>query len=99
MNQADYIILLTGREPHGRLLGHDIYRATDFRIVRVSPDESISYHPVEAHLVALVQSHFTTGLFWFSYTWNVTRRLQSQWMNQSSDRGRALWEVVCSLLS
>lgn len=95
---ADYIILLTGREPHGRLLGHEIYRATEFRIIRLSPDDSISYHPVEAHLVALVQSHFSNGLFWFSYTWDVSRRLQLQWATQSSDRGKALWEVVSSTI-
>ena len=56
---AEYIILLTGRELKGQLMGHNIYRATEFDILPLNPDVSIANPPnvVEAHLLALVRSH------------------------------------------
>jgi len=93
---AEYLILITGRELRGQLLGHSVYRAVDFEILPLDPSVSVSNppHPVEAHLLALVRSHLKTGVFLFSYDFDLTRRLQAQWVAQDSDEGRAIWEVV-----
>ncbi|KAF8624894.1 hypothetical protein AX15_005762 [Amanita polypyramis BW_CC] len=93
---SDYIILMTGREPQGRFMGHDIYRATKFDILSINSNISAYNppHPVEAHLLALVRSHLEGGNFLFSYDWDLTRRLQTQWDNRDSDARMALWEVA-----
>ncbi|EPQ61008.1 hypothetical protein GLOTRDRAFT_53684 [Gloeophyllum trabeum ATCC 11539] len=93
---TDYIIVLTGRELRGRLMGQDIYRATEYEILPVDPRASVQHpaHPVEAHLLALVRSHLDNGYFFFSYGWDLTRRLQAQWAARQSDEGKALWQVA-----
>ena len=95
---ADYLIVLTGRTLLARFMGHHIYRATDFDIL---PLEDISTHhpphPVEAHLLALVRSNLSGGNFLFSYTWDLTRRLQGQWQSRDEHAGKAFWEVVRGL--
>jgi len=93
---AEYIIVLTGRERRGRLMGQEVYRATDFDILPLNPDISVLYppHPVEGHLLALVRSHLNGGFFLFSYGWDVTTRLQAQWAAQESTQRQALWEAA-----
>ena len=95
-SSAEYIIVLTGRELLGRLMGHNIYRATDYDVLPLNPDVSAQNPPtaVEAHLLALVKSHLTNGSFLFSYECDLTRRLQAQWQDLRNDNGRDLWEVV-----
>ena len=96
---ADYLIVITGRAIQGQLMGHDIYQATDFDFL---PLRALSLqtppHPVEAHLIALVRSHLHGGNFVFSYTWDLTRRLQIQWDNREEDASKAFWQVVRKLL-
>jgi hypothetical protein len=77
-------------------MGHDIYRATDFELLPLSPNINVfnAPHPVEAHLLALVQSHLAGGLFLFSYGWDLTRRLQSQWEAREKAADRPFWETV-----
>ena len=62
----------------------------------LNPDVSVQNpsHPVEAYLLALVKSHLNGGSFFFSYTWDLTRRLQVQWLEEKADAGKALWEAV-----
>lgn len=97
---AEYIIVITGREQRGELLGHPIYRASEFDILPLDPTVSVSSppHPVEAHLLALVRSHLNSGVFLFSYGYDITRRLQAQWVAQEQDQGRAFWESVRPIL-
>ena len=95
MVTADYIIVITGRAVQGQFMGHDIYQATDFDFLplrALSPNNPP--HPVEAHLLALVRSHLHGGNFLFSYTWDLTRRLQVQWENREEDASKAFWQVV-----
>ena len=93
---AEYVIILTGREQKGRLMGQNIYRATDYDILPLNPDVSVANPPnaVEAHLLALVRSHLNGGYFLFSYGWDLTRRLQAQWLAMESDQEKSLWEAV-----
>ena len=95
---AEYIIVMTDRERVGELLGHDVYRATEYDLLpldtRVSPQNAM--HPVEDHLLALVKYHFQSGHFLCSYSWDLSRRLQSQWSTQVHDQTRFMWEVVRS---
>ena len=92
---AEYLIVITGRTLQGQLMGHDIYRATEFDILPLaSVSAYVPPHPVEAHLLNLVRSHFSNGHFLFSYTWDLTRRLQVQLPVQEDDVNKAFWEVV-----
>jgi len=92
---ADYLIVLTGRTLLACFMGHDIYRATDFDILPLEDiSTDLSPHPVESHLLALLRSHLKGGNFLFSYTWDLTRRLQAQWQQMEEDSGKAFWEVV-----
>ncbi|CCM01619.1 uncharacterized protein FIBRA_03680 [Fibroporia radiculosa] len=93
---SEYIIVVTGRELRGRLMSQNIYRATDYDILPLNPDMSVQNppHPVEAHLLALVRSHLAGGSFFFSYGWDLTRRLQAQWSSLQEDGDKALWEIA-----
>lgn len=92
---ADYIIVMTGRDVRAELLGHQICRATKFQMLPLNPNVSYEQYPAENYLMSLLSKHLTDGMFWFSHTWDLTRRLQAQW--NTSDEGKALWEVVSSL--
>ncbi|KJA26115.1 hypothetical protein HYPSUDRAFT_36978 [Hypholoma sublateritium FD-334 SS-4] len=95
LSLSEYLVIITGRILQGQLMGHDIYRATEFDILPLaSVSAYIPPHPVEAHLLSLVRSHFNGGHFLFSYTWDLTRRLQVQLPFQEDDANKAFWEVV-----
>ncbi|PPQ62780.1 hypothetical protein CVT24_000474 [Panaeolus cyanescens] len=95
LSLSDYIIIITGRSLQGRLMGHDVFRATDFDILPLNAVSAyVPPHPVEAHLLALVRSHLYGGNFLFSYTYDLTRRMQAQWETRDHDAGKALWQVV-----
>ena len=87
---------MTGRELLSRLLGHDIYRATNFEILPLNPNISVEHppHVVESNLLALVRSHFHHGNFILSYTWDITTRLQEHTQRPVENRDKALWELV-----
>ncbi|KAH9947940.1 SacI homology domain-containing protein [Amylocystis lapponica] len=93
---SEYIIVLTGRELRGRLMSQNIYRATDYDILPLNPDASVQNPPTraEAHLLALVKLHLSSGAFFFSYAWDLTRRLQAQWATMREDGYKALWEIA-----
>ena len=93
---AEYIIVITGRELRGHIMRQNIYRATEYDILPLNPDVSVQSPPnaVEAHLLALVRSHLQGGSFFFSYAWDITRRLQAQWATLQQDGDKALWEIV-----
>ncbi|EMD41635.1 hypothetical protein CERSUDRAFT_128571 [Gelatoporia subvermispora B] len=93
---SDYVIVITGRELRGNILRQNVYRATDYDILPLNPTVSAQNPPnaVEAHLLALVRSHLAGGLFFFSYEWDLTRRLQAQWSTIQQDSDRSLWEAA-----
>lgn len=93
---AEYLVVITGRESQGHLMGHEIFRATDFDILPLNPNVSVQSppHPVETHLLALLKSHLYGGYFLYSCGQDITRRLQTQWENHDADEGKAYFEVV-----
>jgi len=93
---AEYVVIMTGREQRGCLMGHDVYRAVEFDILPLNPNVSIQNppHPIEGHLLALVKSHLNGGHFLFSYSWDLSRRLQAQWEQKEAEETKALWEVA-----
>ncbi|OCH96696.1 hypothetical protein OBBRIDRAFT_830093 [Obba rivulosa] len=93
---SDYVIVITGRELRGSILRQNIYRATDYDILPLNPTASVQNPPtaVEAHLLALVRSHLAGGFFFFSYGWDITRRLQAQWSTLQEDSDGPLWEIA-----
>ena len=88
--------MITQRELRAQLMGHDVFLATKFDVLPISPDESIQHHPVESYLLGLLRLHLSKGLFWISYDYDLTSRLQAQWANKSW--GKALWEVVSGFM-
>lgn len=58
----------------------------------MNPDISYEVYPGENYLVGLLRKHLEDGVFWFSYSWDLTRRLQAQYKDGGSTKG--LWEVV-----
>jgi hypothetical protein len=82
-------------------LGHPIYRAVDFDILPLDPGISASKpsHPVETHLLALVRTHLNSGQFLYCYEYDVTRRLQAQYVAREKDGGKPMWEIVGVALS
>ncbi|KAJ7275405.1 inositol/phosphatidylinositol phosphatase [Mycena haematopus] len=96
LSLSEYVIVVSGREFKGRLLGHDIYRATDFDLLPLGQNINVwnPPHPVEAHLLNLVRAHLHGGVFLFSYGWDLTRRLQSQWETREKDADRPFWETA-----
>lgn len=93
---AEYLIVITDRERFGGINTNDIWHAKEFEIIPLNPNVSVQSpsHPVEAHLLALVKSHLNGGSFFFSNTWDLSRRLQVQWLSEKADAGKAMWEVV-----
>ncbi|KAL5495670.1 SAC1 [Sanghuangporus weigelae] len=89
---TDYVVVMTGLEFKSELLGHEIFRATKFDLLPVNPDVEPELYPAEHYLTGLLRKHLEEGLFWFSYTWDLTRRLQAQWSD--SGDGKHLWEVA-----
>ena len=87
---ADYVIIITGRAYKATFMGHDIFLATKFELLPVNSNIIPSHHPSEHYLTTLLESHLNSGTFWFSYDWDLTRRLQAQ----GDDEGKALWEAV-----
>ncbi|KAG8993274.1 hypothetical protein FRB90_000734 [Tulasnella sp. 427] len=91
---SDFLVVITGREARGRIDGHAIYLATDFKVLPIAPPSSYHLldHPVERHLQKLVERHLHEGVFWFSHGWDLTRRLQSQ--ASVNPEGKAVWELA-----
>ncbi|KAI0274857.1 SacI homology domain-containing protein [Gloeopeniophorella convolvens] len=85
LSQTEYLIVITARELRGNLLGNPIYRASEFDILPLEPG---------THLLALVRSHLNGGMFLYSYEFDITRRLQAQYVAKQSDEGQPMWEVA-----
>jgi hypothetical protein len=73
----------------------------DFDILPLDPGISASKpsHPVETHLLALVRTHLNSGQFLYCYEFDVTRRLQAQYVARQKDEDMPMWEIVGVVLS
>jgi hypothetical protein len=73
----------------------------DFDILPLDPGISVSKpsHPVETHLLALVRTHLNHGQFLYSYEFDVTRRLQAQYVARQKDEDMPMWGTVSVILS
>lgn len=87
---------MTGREHRARLMGHDVYRGAEFDILPLNPNLSAQHqsHPVEGYLLGLVRTHLSGGCFLFSYSYDLSRRLQARWDDREKDAVRPLWQQV-----
>ncbi|KAG8884578.1 hypothetical protein FRB97_003875 [Tulasnella sp. 331] len=94
LSTSDFLIVITARSLQGRIDGHPVYLATDYRVLPLAPPSynSLLDHPVEKHLLRLVEKHLYGGVFWFSYGWDLTRRLQAQ--ATTASEGKAMWELA-----
>lgn len=54
---------------------------------------------METHLLALVRTHLNSGQFLYCYEFDVTRRLQAQYVAREKDEGKPMWETVRVALS
>lgn len=93
---GDYIVVITNRDSQGKLIGNHVYQATAFAILPLNPDINVQSppHPVEAHLLKLLRAHLDSGIFLFSYEYDVTRRMQVQWQHHNRDADKGMWEVA-----
>lgn len=72
-----YVILISGRESVGHLTSHEIWRLTNFEIVPLRLDKGNAIQdPDEAGFIHLISHHFTHNPFYFSYTYDLTSKLQ-----------------------
>jgi hypothetical protein len=73
----------------------------DFDILPLDPGISVSKpsHPAETHLLALVRTHLNCGQFLYGYDFDITRRLQAQYVARQKDEDMPIWEVVGVVLS
>ncbi|KAG8945759.1 hypothetical protein FRC04_000525 [Tulasnella sp. 424] len=93
---ADVLVLITSAKSRGKLLGHPVYLASSFLLLPVTP-EGKDLTPTDGKLLSLIWKHLADGKFWFSYEWDLTRRLQAQ--SASSDPAgnvdaRPMWETA-----
>lgn len=93
---ADYLVAITGRQLHGQLHGNTIYRATGYELLPLQALMSTNVS-AEAYLIALLRSHLNSSYLCFSYTLDLTRRLQAQFVVRPADVDKALWETVKTL--
>ena len=93
---AEYLILITKRELKGQILGHDIYRATGYELLPLQSQTTPS-QITERYLLSLIKTSLNSSLLWFSYDWDLTRRLQAQYVARPGDVGKAFWESVPEL--
>ncbi|BEI82641.1 hypothetical protein CcaverHIS002_0305090 [Cutaneotrichosporon cavernicola] len=95
---TDYIVIITQRAPSCRLLTHQIYLATDFRLLPLNPassSQAILGNPIENELVSLVEQGLKAGPMWFSYSWDLTNTLQRQKVLEDAGKGpnrEPLWK-------
>ncbi|KAG9027258.1 hypothetical protein FS837_004336 [Tulasnella sp. UAMH 9824] len=95
MTPLDVLVLITSAKSRGKLLGHPIYLATGFLLLPVCPDNALT--PTDGKLISLIWKHLQDGKFWFSYEWDLTRRLQAQ-ASPNDPAGnvdaRPMWEAA-----
>ena len=94
---ADFLILITDSEVQGHLVGHEVYRATQYKVLPIAPHLTTTQllnHPIEKRLLALVHSHLYSATLHYSYTCDMTRRMQAQWVDQEMDASKAPWEAA-----
>ncbi|CAG8525576.1 10094_t:CDS:10 [Acaulospora morrowiae] len=94
---GEYLIVITGRDRIGRLGGHDIFQANQFRILPFARNnlqlsaQQASTMQDEQHYLLLVENLLKTGTYYFSYTYDLTHTLQRQ--SQLEDKtSLPLWQ-------
>ncbi|GMK56462.1 hypothetical protein CspeluHIS016_0303020 [Cutaneotrichosporon spelunceum] len=98
LSTTDYIVIITQRTPSCRFLTHQIYLASDFRLLPLNPASSskaILGNPIENELVSLVEQGLKAGSMWFSYGWDLTNTLQRQQAQEDAGNGPShepLWK-------
>ncbi|CAH1763780.1 2965_t:CDS:10 [Entrophospora sp. SA101] len=81
LSTGEYLIVITGREPVGRLGKHNVFQANQFRILpfaRNSLHLSESQVQDEKIYLSLIVNHLKHGKFYFSYTYDLTHSMQRQ---------------------
>ncbi|KAG0166925.1 hypothetical protein DFQ28_006560 [Apophysomyces sp. BC1034] len=78
--QAEYMIVITGRECVGSLCGSDVFRATSFQILPVPANlDIISNHVEEEQIyIHLLEDHLKQNSFYFSYGYDLTLSVQQR---------------------
>lgn len=94
-----YILVVTGAEPVGKLLGHDIYRVTDVRILPFAADLSGLSAPRqqdEQLYLSMLRTFLKSRHLYFSYTMDLTSSLQEQ-SNWTPEHQRSpIWRTADS---
>ncbi|CAG8596793.1 8906_t:CDS:10, partial [Paraglomus occultum] len=90
---GEYLIAITERERVGRLGGHDIFQAKQYSLTPIAKDFrhlTESEAKDEDHYLNIIEKQLKAGLYYFSYTYDLTNTLQRQ-SQLNSQPGAALW--------
>ncbi|KAF7721893.1 hypothetical protein EC973_003961 [Apophysomyces ossiformis] len=84
--QAEYMIIITGRQRIGALCGSDVFRATSFQILPVPSNlDMLSGHVEEEQIyIHLLEDHLKQNSFYFSYGYDLTLSVQQRASRRSS---------------
>ncbi|KAG0335497.1 hypothetical protein BG004_008425 [Podila humilis] len=90
---GEYMVVITDRTKIGRIGENDIYKVKDYKVLPLSRNNlALTEAQVteEAAYLSLLHSHLQSGLFHFSYTFDLTHTLQRQAELKNSTE--SIWE-------
>ncbi|KAK9765765.1 Phosphoinositide phosphatase sac1 [Basidiobolus ranarum] len=91
---SNYLIVITGRAPVGKIHSHDIYRVTETRLFPYSRSTntlSEAQKSDESTYLSLLNSSLNTSVHYFSYTYDLTQSLERQSEFVEANQ-QALWQ-------
>ncbi|KAG0350434.1 hypothetical protein BG005_010051 [Podila minutissima] len=90
---GEYMVVITDRTKIGRIGEDDIFKVKDYKVLPLSRNNlALTEAQVseEASYLSLLHSHLQSGLFHFSYTYDLTHTLQRQAELKNSTQ--SIWE-------
>ncbi|KAG9289200.1 hypothetical protein G9A89_022509 [Geosiphon pyriformis] len=91
---GDYLLVITERERIGRLGSHDIFIVKKIRVLPIPRGQShlnIAQAQDEVRYIKLIENQLTSGLYYFSYTYDLTHTAQRRAQFRDKEE-KPLWE-------
>ncbi|KAF9954367.1 hypothetical protein BGZ70_010590 [Mortierella alpina] len=90
---GEYMVVITERTNIGRIGDHDIFKVRDYKVLPLSRNNlALTEAQIgeEASYLSLLHAHLQSGLFHFSYGYELTHTLQRQ--SALKDSTQPIWE-------
>eukprot|EP01080_Neovahlkampfia_damariscottae_P005409 gene5409-9222_t len=88
LNSGNYLIVVKDKEPVGKVLDHQIYSLTKFELIPYEPKKksmlTSEEESDELEYISLLESILSENNFYFSYTFDLTKNIQSNFDSESS---------------